>query len=172
MKLNLTKKNIEEYANRYDYQYAKNNEEEAELEVKKWLEKNRYLNKDNFIKLCLWKSRRPKKQYEKNSEEMIKEITRFSLSAKSEEVKIKILMCLQGVSFPVASTILHFAYPNKYTIMDFRAIWSLEWKQPKNYTFEFWEKYYKEIWNIAKKFNVSVRTVDKALWQYSKENQK
>jgi hypothetical protein len=56
--------------------------------------------------------------------------------------------------------------------MDFRAIWSLGWKQPKNYTFEFWGKYYKEIQNIAKKFNVSVRTVDKALWQYSKENQK
>lgn len=172
MKLPLSKKSILEYAERYNDQYAKNNENEAEEEVKAWLKKNRYLDKDNFIKLCLWKSRRPEKQYKKNNEELIKEITQLSLSTKSEEAKVKILMCLQGVSFPVASTILHFAFPDTYSIMDFRAIWSLGWKQPKNYTFEFWEKYYKEIQNIAKKFNVSARTVDKALWQYSKENQK
>lgn len=172
MKLPLTKNSIGEYATRYNYQYTKNNEEIAELEVKNWLEKNKYLNKEMFMMLCLWKSKRPKKQYERNSEEIIEEITRIGLSIKSEEAKIKILMCLNGVSFPVASTILHFAHPDKYTIMDFRAIWSLGWEQPKKYTFEFWDKYYKEIQGIAKKLNVSIRTVDKALWQYSKENQK
>lgn len=171
MKIDLTKENIIKYAERYDFQYIKNNEDVAEMEVKSWLENNRFLNKEMFMKLCLWKSRRPKRQYEKNCEDIIKEITRLSLSSDNEEARIKILMCLQGVSFPVASTILHFAFPDRYTIMDFRAIWSLGWQQPKNYTFEFWDEYNREIKKIANQFNVTMRIVDKALWQYSKENQ-
>lgn len=100
---------------------------------------------------------------------MIEEITRVGLATKCEEARIAILMCLKGVSFPVASTILHFADPDKYAIMDFRAISSLGWDKPKKYTFEFWDRYYKEMQSIAEKFAVPIRMVDKALWQYSKE---
>lgn len=167
----LTRDNIIEYAKRYDNRYLIGDDSKVEAELKDWLVSNKYLDRDRLINLCLWKSKRPKKQYERNSEEMVNEITKISLSTKNEEVKIKVLMCLRGVSFPVASTILHFAYPDKYTIMDFRAIWSLGWEQPKNYSFEFWNKYYKEIQAVAKKFDVSIRTIDKALWQYSKEEQ-
>jgi hypothetical protein len=170
--MKLDKQTIIKYAEKYDQRFLKTKEAEIENEVKSWLRKNRYLDKENFIKLCLWKSPRPKKSYENNSEELIKELTAFSLQTKSEEAGIKALTCLSGVSFPVATTILHFAFPNKYSIMDFRAIWSLGWEQPKQYTFEFWEKYYKEIQKLSKKFNLPVRTIDKALWQYSKDNQK
>lgn len=31
----------------------------------------------------------------------------------------------------VASVILHFAYPDDYMILDFRAVWSLGIRQPK-----------------------------------------
>jgi hypothetical protein len=170
--MKLDKQIIIKYAEKYNQRFLGTKEAEIEAEVKSWLKNNRFLNKDNFIKLCLWKSPRPKKNYEHNNRELIEELTAFSLQTKSEEAGIKSLTCLSGVSFPVATTILHYAFPNKYSIMDFRAIWSLGWEQPKQYTFEFWEKYYKEIQKLSKKFNLSVRTIDKALWQYSKDNQK
>lgn len=169
--MKLTKKNIVQYAGKYE-KNARAKDVETEKKVKKWFKKNRYLDRENFIELCLWKSRRPKKSYERNSEELIKEITKFSLKTKNEEARVKSLTCLYGVSFPVATTILHFAFPDKYSIMDFRAIWSLGWEKPASYTFDFWEKYYSEIQKLSKKFSLPIRTIDKALWQYSKENQK
>lgn len=170
--MEITKEKIREYAQKYDKRYKGTADEIIEKEMKKWLEGNRYLDREGFIKIGLWKSKRPKKHYEKNADLAIREITQFSFATKSEEVKIKSLLVLNGVSYPLASVILHFASPNRYPIMDFRAIWSLGWEQPKYYTFDFWQKYFNEIQGISKRIGENIRTIDKALWEYSKESQK
>ena len=164
---------ILEYQDKYD-KNAQKDDIKFEKELLEWFSKNKYLDRKTFLKLCLWKSRRPKKQYENklNSDERIKKITSIALSTKDEFIKINVLCLLKGVSWPVASVILHFAEPNKYMIMDFRAIWSLGWKQPKSYDFDFWQKYTNEVNRIAKLNKVTLRQLDKALWFYSKEFQK
>ena len=73
---------------------------------------------------------------------------------------------LRGIGYPVASTILHFAFPNRYPIMDFRVIRSLNWDKPSTYNFSFWKKYYKRIRAISTKYSFPIRTVEKALWKY------
>ncbi len=167
----LNKKNIVEYAEKYNKRVEGSFDEFGEKELKEWFIKNRYLDKKNFIRLGRWKSRRPIKHYQSNDDSMIKEITRLSLTTKNEEIQIKLLFLLKGVSWPVASVFLHFAFPDKYSIMDYRAIWSLGWENPKSYNFKFWQRYCNEIRKIANKLALDIRTVDKALWQYSKENQ-
>ena len=102
----------------------------------------------------------------------VREITRFSFATESEEAKIKSLLVLSGVSYPVASVILHFAFPDRYPMLDFRVLWSLGLEQPTYYTFDFWEKYRNEIKGITRRIDETIRTVDKALWEYSKEHQK
>ncbi len=169
--MRITEANVKKYAGRYNERY-KNADEIIEKEVKKWLKSQRYLDKKRFLKIGLWKSKRQRKRYEDNDDLMIREITRFSFAAKSEEARIKSLLVLNGVSYPVASAILHFAFPKKYPIMDFRVIWSLGWKQPKYYTFDFWQKYCRKLNEISKKVGEEIRTVDKALWKHSKEQQK
>jgi len=166
---NFTRQEILELARKYSY---KTKDEPVEREIKKWLKSHRYLDRDRFIRLCLWKSARQRKNYEKNDDLTIKEITSFSFSAKSEKARIKSLQILDGVAYPVASTILHFAFPDKYPILDFRVIWSLGREQPKYYTFDFWQRYIKQIRELAKKYKVSLRELDKALWYYSKESHK
>lgn len=173
MKLNLNnKESILFYARKYDKTVNKNDRIEDEL--LKWFNENRFLNRDNFLKLCLWKSKRPKKYYldKINSDERIKQITQFALKTDDEYLRLEMLTLLKGVSHRVASVILHFSFPNKYMIMDFRAIWSLGWKQPKSYSLEFWLKYTNEGKKIANKNGVTLRELDKALWQNSKENRK
>ncbi len=59
----------------------------------------------------------------------------------------------------------------KYPIIDFRALWSLQVNVPNKYTFEFWRKYVQYCRKIARENHVDLRILDKALWQYSKENQ-
>lgn len=165
--MNLTRDNLQYWADHYDY-----GDEEVEKEIKKKLKRQHYLTKEDLITIGLWKSHRPLKHYQKNNDEDVRTITHLSFSAKNERVRIGTLLILSGVSYPLASTILHFAFPERYPILDFRALWSLGKRQPKSYTFEYWDEYCKEIWSLAKRTGVSVRTIDKALWQYSKENQK
>lgn len=169
--LDIKKEKIDEYAKRYDESYDNTSVGFTEREIKQWLKNNRYLDKEKFVKIGLWKSKRPKKKYENNTDSLIKEITRFSFITKNEEARIKSLMVLNGVSYPLASVILHFAFPDKYPILDFRAIWSLGWEKPKSYTFDFWQKYCGKIKEISKITGEDIRTIDKALWEYSKENQ-
>lgn len=164
----FSKKKILKLAARYSYKVK---DKPLEKEIKDWLKSHKYLDRKRFIKLCSWKSSRQRKNYEKNDDLTIREVTRYSFSAKSERARIKLLMTLDGVSYPVASTILHFAFPNKYPIMDFRVLWSLDWKRPKTYNFDFWKKYCEKIKKLAKRLKLPIRTIDKALWTYSKENQ-
>lgn len=82
------------------------------------------------------------------------------------------LTLLSGVQWPTASVILHFCAAEPYPILDFRALWSLsEDVPPSGYTFPFWWSYCEATRCLAAKARVSMRVLDRALWQYSKENQ-
>jgi hypothetical protein len=88
-----------------------------------------------------------------------------------ERLQIEVLTLLDGVSWPTASVILHFFHSAPYPIVDFRALWSLKNKVPKRYGFNFWQKYTSYCRGLSKRAGVSMRTLDRALWQFSKENQ-
>lgn len=169
--MELTRNNIIRYAKVYDAHY-RDKDRTAEDELKKWLKNNCYLDKEKFIRLGVWKSPRTIRHYKNNNNETIREATKKSFTSKDEKEKIEILLALNGVGFPVASAILHFAFPNKYSILDFRAIWSLCWRQPTYYNFAFWQKYCERLKSLSKQLKLPIRTIDKALWEYSKENQK
>lgn len=171
--MDITKESIGKYSHLYDEVTKGTYDKAIEEELRTWLKEKRYLNREMLIKLCSWKSKRPRKLYEDsiNSDERVKYITSLALSSHDEYFKVKVLQLLKGVSWPTASVILAFAEPEKYAILDFRVLWSLGIKQ-ENYSFEFWQEYLKTVHEIAKTHNVSLRTLDKALWSYSKENQK
>ena len=72
------------------------------------------------------------------------------------------------MSFPVASAILHFVHKDIYPIIDFRALESSGTKKPKKYSFSFWWEYVETCRDIASRNNVSMRILNRALWQNSK----
>jgi hypothetical protein len=122
------------------------------------------------MKLGMWKSPRPKKHYEKNSEGSIIQVTSDALASNDESYRILRLQELHGVKWPVASVILYYAFPNEYSILDFRALWSLGIDR-KSYNLSFWSDYTACIRRISSDLQVSIRTLDKALWEYSKQKQ-
>jgi hypothetical protein len=121
--------------------------------------------------ICRWKTPRSAPKALANNEEFVREITSISFAAKNEQVRIEVLTVLCGVSWPVASTVLHYCVSDEYPILDFRALWSLEMDKPAAYDFLIWDAYVRECRRIAAEAGVSVRTLDKALWQYSKTYQ-
>ena len=62
-----------------------------------------------------------------------------------------------------------FAFPDHYPILDVRALESLGVKPRSQYPLSFWLGYLDACHELAQQAGVSLRTLDKALWQHSKE---
>ena len=72
----------------------------------------------------------------------------------------------------MASVLLHFFHPDPYPIIDYRALWSLTLDQKSGYyAFEDWWIYVDACRSLSNEAGVNMRTFDRALWQFSKENQ-
>lgn len=108
---------------------------------------------------------------EKNSDSFIKEITKIALTSEEERVRIEALTLLNGVQWPTASVVLHFFHKDPYPIIDFRALWTISMDTPNCYAFGLWWEYVEYCRNLAARAKMSMRELDQALWQYSKENQ-
>jgi len=131
-----------------------------------------YFTRDEFLHLCRWKTPRSKKRCAANSAEFVEEITATALSTRCEQLRIEILLLLRGVSWPTASVILHFAARQPYPILDFRALWSLGISAPaRTYDFDLWRQYTSYCRRLIRTTGAQMRTLDRALWQFSKEHQ-
>ena len=86
------------------------------------------------------------------------------------EERVQKILARAGYGWPTASVLLHFGYDNLYPILDFRALWSLGLeKPPSQYDFDFWMDYTHYCRQLAAETNVSMRTLDRALWQSAKK---
>jgi hypothetical protein len=117
-----------------------------------------------------WKSARVAGLIEQNSDVFVAKVLRFATDKRtSERSAIDTLCGLTGVGIPVASAILTMVYPDKYTIIDFRALEALGVKKGED-TVEFYMQYLQKCRELAQSHDIDLRTLDRALWQWSKEN--
>lgn len=158
---------INYYADRYSYQIN----EDHVISRKPDIQTRGYLTKDDLFKIAYWKSPRSSGHVQKNTDYYISEISQFAFKTKCERAKIQTLTNLDGVNWPTASVILHLFDEEKYPILDFRALYSISVNVPTQYKFDFWWEYVEFCRDLASRNNVSMRTLDRALWQYSKEYQ-
>lgn len=158
--------------------YCKDSPEEAHRE-RRFLERADSIAQQRVPALDLtllkevarWKSPRSARHVDGNSEEYVREVTAIALSTSCERLRIESLALLDGVSWPTASVILHFFHRNPYPILDFRALWSVQAPEPNEYTFASWWEYVLFCRGLAAQAQVDMRTLDRALWQFSKINQ-
>ncbi len=161
--LRFNKKQLQDYASRYEYQT------DAILDDIVISAKDKsYLAKAEFLCICAWKTPRSKPKCASNPEELIKEITRISFTTTSDQLSIEILTLLNGVGWPTASTILHFCHKDEFPILDFRALYSLGLDKTPTYNYNFWRDYTAYCRDLGHDLNVDLRTIDRGLWQYSK----
>ncbi|MDP3259519.1 MAG: hypothetical protein Q8M34_02895 [Thermodesulfovibrionales bacterium] len=158
---------IQYWANRYSFPRA-----DAHLIAQNnVIQQQRYFTRGQLLELCRWKSPRAAPKAEINSEDFVKEVSRISLETENEELRIKVLTLLNGVSWPVASALLHFYVSNNYPILDVRALWSLRCEvRQHQYNFNLWSQYVNCCRATATEAGITIRLLDKALWQYSKEH--
>ena len=168
MKLRFKESQICKIAERYEYP----RKEAQLLELRNTVSQAGFLTKNELRLVAKWKAPRSAGHIEKNTDDYVQEITFWAFKAINERARIETLTILDGVSWPTASVVLHLYHKDRYPILDFRALWSAAMNVPKQYDFSFWWPYVEFCRDVARRNNVDMRTLDRAMWQYSKENQK
>ena len=93
----------------------------------------------------------------------------LAIRAKSDRSAVAILVGLSGISVPIASAILTVLMPNRFTVIDFRALESLGVRRTvTDRSIGFYLKYLNFCRSLAAERGVSLRELDRALWQWSK----
>jgi hypothetical protein len=129
-----------------------------------------YYTLQEFRTICRWKTVRSAPLVARNTARRVKAATSVALRESSSEVeRMDALRSLDGVSWPTASVLLHLAYPERYPILDWRALHALGVRDRSSYNQRFWEAYVREYVSLIDLAGVDGRTLDQALWQWSKE---
>ncbi len=118
-----------------------------------------------------WKTKgRGISRLRKNTIAEIADGLRLAAGAKTERAAMAVLCGLVGIDVPVASAVLTAMNPERYTIIDFRALESLGVPDPPVLTVNYYLKYLDHCRKLAEQHKLSLRTLDRALWQWSKRN--
>jgi hypothetical protein len=121
-----------------------------------------------FLAVCRWKTARSRSRVASNSRAAIRTATETAFATVDLAEQVGALLTLAGVGMPTAATLLHFAFPDRFPLLDVRALESLGVVR-SSYTPSFWASYVEVCRSLAAAHGVSLRTLDKALWQHSKE---
>ncbi len=168
-KLPFKKSSISNWASRYTPINTSLDNEVVNILPEK-IKASGYFTKLELQKYCLWKSPRTQSRVAQNPVDFIEAVTRVALSTPNERLRIEVLVLLYGVNWPSASVLLHFAHHERYPILDYRALWSLGIERASvPYNFDLWWAYTAFCRKTADEAGVSMRTLDQALWQFSKE---
>ena len=170
MKLRFSESKICQWANRYKPQGTVAELEAKFIKLKPTVQEQGWLDKALLKNIADWKSPRIIHHIEKNDDDYVKDLTSFAFSTTNERARIEVLRLLDGVDWPTASVVLHLFHKDPYPILDFRAMWSIGLDDYR-YSSSFWSDYTSFCREIASCNHIDMRTLDKALWQYSKENQ-
>ena len=128
-----------------------------------------YLCHDELHRMGCWKHRFVPSKIDENEAGYIKKITAAAFSLTDDWEKLEKLTKIYGVAESVASVILHLYDREKYPILDKHALCAIRINyRDVNYDEPFWRKYVNLCRAKAERYDVSMRTLDRALWKYAK----
>lgn len=126
-----------------------------------------FYDREDFLSVGEWKSPRPKKSMASNTDEMIRDVTATALTAPLS-IQHRVLMILNGVLVPMASSLLMVWQPDEHTVIDVRAVKSLVayegMSDPGAGKYPPYVEYLTLCKEIAQRCNRSLRVLDRALY--------
>jgi len=133
------------------------------------LESHRCLDLEDLRSLGVWKNgtERSSDFFRRNTSPEIKRRT----AEAYETHRIEPIMELHGFrsGFPMASSFMHFAFDNEFPVIDRRALSTLGVPKDKGIGKGVWELYCTKCRGWAKYYRISLRELDRALWQFNVE---
>lgn len=134
----------------------------------------------NLEAIVRWKSERAVHYLIGNSNEKIRRVLAMAAAPDcSTEAAVSALMELHGVDLPMASAILAAIHPERYAVLDFRALEALGHARHDVHFYEEYLDFCKRLAesNIVKPQNglpapTSLRTLERALWEWSRSHER
>jgi hypothetical protein len=127
-----------------------------------------YYRLAEFVQVCRWKTPRSAPQVARNRAADVRCATRIALAGDTpERERMRALRRLHGVEWATASVLLHLACPDRWPIIDVRALHALGVQGLTTYNYALWEGYVETFRDLVRRAGVDGRTVDRALWQWS-----
>jgi hypothetical protein len=122
---------------------------------------------DELAAVACWKTPRSQSRIASNPAADVRDITSAAFLAP-ERLQHRVLTLLDGVRVPTATALLTVALPNRHTIIDVRSTEALgrlgAWDGTGGY-----RPYLEVCRRLASQLDVDLRTLDRALWRWSKE---
>lgn len=133
-------------------------------------------DRSHFDAIVEWKLeaflfRNPGRTLARNSDDEIADALRLAVSAKTARAAIAVLCGLLGVRVAVASALLTAIFPERYTVIDKRALSALG-VEANDVSIDLYLAYLSRCRELAARYHVELRTLDRALWQWSDEKPK
>lgn len=139
--------------------------------VRQEIENNQSIQKETFEKIIRWKSARVMGHIAWNAFSKYETGIRAVLPLKCQN-KMAILDRLPGIGPAVAATILHFIFPDKFPIYDFRTVEVLheaKYLDSSIVSAKRYPKFQKAITKIKEDLSIyNLRQIDRALFAYHK----
>jgi len=132
----------------------------------------------NLEAIVRWKSERAVQYLIGNSNEQIRHVLAVAATPESStESAVKALLELHGVDISVASAILAAIYPERYTVLDYRVLEAVGYARHDVHFYEEYLAFCKRLAdsNIVKPQSelpgaTPLRTLDRALWEWSRSH--
>lgn len=130
-----------------------------------------YLTPEELFAIVIWKSNRAKTKVLNGFLELTRNIEQItkSFSIQSDREKVLTLNSIGGIGVPIASAILAVCYPDRFTVVDYRAKESLKklsitvHGNPAE-TPDAYLEYVSTCVEQARVYDLSLRDFDRALW--------
>lgn len=123
-------------------------------------------SRSNLEIICGWKSHRRVRLLDNNTDAEIERALKGAIGAAGVKDAVCSLEALAGVGVKMASAILTAINPDRYTVLDYRALEALGVEDSDN--LDLYVLYVEACKNMAKQHGVTLRTFDRANWQWSK----
>jgi len=140
----------------------------------------RYFTHSEFLTMCKWKEPRERRRqnWASNTEDEVRTLSAQAFGAPDEARRILHLCRLRGVGIPVASAFLALTDPEGYGVIDIRVWQLLALYQEVDYDPDgrtlqvlHWLDYLDKIRLWAGEQKVSVRTIERTLFQHHRDIQ-
>jgi hypothetical protein len=127
-----------------------------------------YYRLGEFVEVCRWKTPRSAPQVARNRAAEVRSATRIAVADDTpERERMRALLALHGVGWPTASVLLHLTCPDRWPILDVRALHALGVRGLTSYSYALWEEYVEVFRALVAQTGVDGRTVDRGLWSWS-----
>jgi hypothetical protein len=129
-----------------------------------------YYTLPEFRAVCRWKTPRSGPFVARNRAEDVEAFTAIALrQGTTEHDRMRALRQLLGVEWATASVLLHLSTPDRYPILDVRALHAFGIRGRQTYSYPFWLGYLDAFRDLVARSGLDGRTVDRGLWQWSAE---